>query len=147
MFSLLSKLFPRSDAPKAPFVHQTLGKFAFSRGLWSNRILLGGRDTELTFGSDGEPPSEAMLQTAKSWIDGWSQQSPKIIEYIQSELRNWSDEPALLAAEKFEVTSINILWPDKPTTIMIYFHYPGDDFREWHATYHGFEPNGFAYDD
>ena len=148
MFRALAKLLHKSEAPKEPFADQALGQFAFSSGLgWKNQIVLGGKKAELVLGSDGESPSDEMIQTAKSWIDAWPEQFPKIIEYIRSELRNWSGEPNLPVPEKFEVESINILWRDKPTTSMIYFHYPGDDIRLWHVTFHGFEPHGFAYDD
>ena len=125
-----------------------LGQFTFERGLgWKAPAVVGGRQVELVLGSDGEPPSTGMVETARSWIAHWSSQHPKIIEYIRRELRDWSDEPNLPVPDKLEIESINLLWSDKPTTSMIYFRYPGDDIRAWHVTFDGFEPQGFAYDD
>jgi hypothetical protein len=149
MLGSLAKLF-RKPAPQPiePFVDKALGEFTFDRDVgWRKQIILGGRQAELLLGSDGEPPSEAMLRTARSWLESWNSQLPRIIGYIRSQLRGWSEEPNLPQPEKFEVESVNILWNDKPDVCMIYFHYPGDDIRLWHVTFYGFEPHGFAYDD
>jgi hypothetical protein len=148
MFRSLTKLLRKPETPKEPFVDRTLGQFAFERGLgWKKQILLGGRGAELVLGSDGDPPSDEMLQTARSWIDAWPTQFPKIIEYIRHEFSGWVGEPNMPVPEKFEVESINILWSNKPDTSMIYLHYPGDDIRLWHVTFHAFEPSEVAYDD
>jgi hypothetical protein len=148
MFRALNKLFRKEEAPKEPFVDPVLGQFTFEHGLgWKAQVVLGERQAELVLGSDGEAPSGEMLQSAKTWLDQWPSQHPKIIEYIGRELRGWSDEPNLPVPDKLEVESINLLWSDKPTTSMIYLHYPGDDIRVWHVTFDGFEPKGFAYDD
>jgi hypothetical protein len=101
----------------------------------------------MVLGSDGEPPSNETLLTAKSWLDKWPSQRPRIIEYIRRELRGWSGEPDFPVPDKLEVESINLLWRDQPRTSMIYFHHPGNDIRAWHVTFDGFEPRGFAYDD
>jgi hypothetical protein len=127
-----------------------LGPFEFERKLgWKTQIALGGKHADLVLGSDGEPPSDEMLRTAKWWLHNWSSQQSKIIEYARRELRfnDWSHEPNLPEPEKLEVESVNILWRDTPTTTIIYFSYPGDDLRAWHVTFEGFEPRSFAYDD
>ena len=148
MFRALTKLLRKPEPPRAPFVDQALGEFAFDRDLgWKKQVVLGGKKAELVLGSDGDAPSEEMLQTARSWVSGWSAELPKMIEYIRTELRKWAGEPSLPDPDKFEVESVNILWRDKPNASMIYFHYPGDDIRLWHVTFYGFEPHGFAYDD
>jgi len=148
MFRALTKLLSKSEIPKEPFVDQALGEFTFDRDLgWKKQILLAGKEVDLVLGYDGKPPSEQMLQTAKSWIDGWPSQLPRIVEYIRRELRAWRDKPNQPVPERFEVDSINILWRDEPNASMIYFHYPGDDIRLWHVTFYGFDPNGFACDD
>jgi hypothetical protein len=149
MFASLAKLF-RKEIPKPiePFADNVLGQFTFDRDLgWKTHVLLGGQSAELILGSAGEPPSEAMLKTARSWVDSWTLQFPKIIEYIRGQLQSWSGEPDLPQPGELEVESVNILWSDKPDAAMIYFHYPGDDIRLWHVTFYGFEPNGFADDD
>lgn len=131
-----------------PFVDPVLGQFGFERDLgWKGRIALGDTRAELVFGSDGEPPSDEMLRTAMAWMAEWRSQVPKIIEYIRREICNGAGEPNPPAPEKFEVESINLLWRDRPETSMVYFRYPGDDIRAWHVTFHGFKPQGFAYDD
>ena len=148
MFRALSTLFRKEQPLREPFVDQALGAFAFERDLgWKKQLVLGDREAELVLGSDGELPAEAMLQTAKSWLDQWSSQHPRIIEYIRRELAGWAFEPDPPVPEKLEVESINILWPERPRMSMVYFHYPGDDIRCWHVTFDGFEPQGFAYDD
>jgi hypothetical protein len=135
MFRALGKLFRKEEAPKEPFVDPVLGQFTFERRLgWKKQIVLGDTRAELVLGSDGEAPSEQMLRTAKSWVDQWQIEFPKIIDYIRRELLGWSGESALPVPEKFEIESINILWSDKPETSMVYFHYPGDDVRCWHRT-------------
>src|SRR5260221_535 len=136
MFRAPTKLLRKDRPPMEPFVDKGLGRFTFDRDLgWKKQIILGGKEAELVIGSDGEPPSDEMLQTAKSWLDGWPSEFPKIINYMRTELRNWSDGPNLPQPEKFEVESINILWRDKPSASMIYFHYPSDDIRLWHVTF------------
>lgn len=124
---------------------KTLGQFTFDPDLgWTKQVALGARQIELVLGCDGVPPSEAMLQTARSWLEGWSSQFPRILDYIRAQTRNWANPPQ---PEEFEVESVNILWTDKPNACMIYFHRPGDAFRLWHITFYGFEPRGFAFDD
>jgi hypothetical protein len=148
MFHALTKLFRKPEPPKQPFVDSLLGQFVFDRDLgWKKQIVLLGKSAELVIGSDGPVPSDAMVQTARSWVSAWPTQFPKVIEYIRKELGKWADEPNLPDPEKFEVESVNILWDDKPDASMIYFRYPGDDIRLWHVTFHGLEPRGFAYDD
>jgi hypothetical protein len=148
MFRTLSKLFRQQPAPKEPFVDGVLGEFAFDRELgWKKQMVLAGSEAELVLGSDGEAPSDEMLLTARSWVEQWSSQHPKIIEYIRREFRGRSDKPGIPVPDKFEVESINVLWRDKPKACMIYFHYPGDDIRAWHVTFEGFEPTGMGVDD
>jgi hypothetical protein len=148
MFRALTKFLTQPEPPKEPFVDPVLGQFVFERDLgWKKEIMLLGKTAELIIGSDGGAPSEAMLQTARSWVSAWPTQFPKVIEYMRTELRKWADEPNLPNPEKFEVESINVLWDDKPGASMIYFNYPGDDIRLWHVTLYGLEAHGFAYDD
>jgi hypothetical protein len=148
MFRGLSKLFRSDNAPKEPFVDEVLGEFTFDRELgWKKQIVLAGKDTELLLGSDGEPPSAEMLATARSWVDEWPSQHPKVVDYIRAAFREGSDKPNIPIPDKFEIDSINIMWRDKPTMSMIYLHYPGDDIRLWHLTFDGFEPKGIGCDD
>src|SRR5690349_6670269 len=115
MFRALTKLLSKPEPPKEPFVDPILGQFVFEPDLgWKKEIILAGQTAELVIGSDGGAPSEAMLQTARSWVRAWPTQFPKVIEYIRTEVRKWTDEPNLPDPEKFEVESINILWDDKP---------------------------------
>jgi hypothetical protein len=143
---------PKVKLPVAPFIDQALGRFDVDEsGLWTAHVQLGGREAELVLGSDGEPPSEEMLRTARAWVNEWPARYPQIINYIGLELRKWhsnrQDVSNSLHPERFEVVSIDLLWRMRPNTAMVYFNYPGDDFRLWHATFEGFEPKGFAFDD
>ena len=125
-----------------------LGQFEFDRDLgWKRRVILGGSDVEVVLGSNGDVPSDEMLQTARSWVAAWPLEHPKILKYIHAEIQKWPNELNPPVPEKLEVESINILWRDKPTACMIYFKYPGDSIRLWHLTLYGFEPHGFAFDD
>jgi hypothetical protein len=148
MFGAFNKLFRKAEDPKEPFIDPVLGEFNFDAELgWKKIVSLAGKEAELILGSDGEVPPDKMLRAARAWVKEWPVQFPKIVEYVAHELREWNDEPNLPDPGKFEVESINFLWKDKPTTCLIYFRNPGDDIRVWHATFEGFEPCGFAYDD
>lgn len=148
MFRALAKLFHKPAIRTEPFVDVVLGEFEFLDDLgWKTRISLGGETVELVLGADGEPPSDEMMGTAKSWVEQWPSQHPKIVAYIEGELVDWSDEPGIPVPDSLKVESIQILWRDNPRTSMVYFRYPGDDLRSWHVTFDGFEPDGFAYDD
>jgi hypothetical protein len=148
MFRALAKLFRKPQAPKQPFVDDLLGEFAFDRDLgWKKEVLLGGTRAELLLGWDGEPPSEEMLKTARSWIEEWPNQFPKIIEYIRQAFPVWVGDPTMPVPERFEVESIQIAWRKEPRTSMIYLHYPGDDIRGWRIIFHGFEPSWIGFDD
>jgi hypothetical protein len=149
MLHAFRKLF-RKQRPEESFSDAALGQFIFEPRIgWKKQIIFGDRQAELVLGSDGEPPSDEMVRTAKWWLNNWSSQEPKIVEYVRRELRlsEWSNEPNLPDPTRFEVESINVLWRDSPTTTIIYFNDPTDDIRAWHVTFEGFEPRGFAYDD
>lgn len=109
MFRALGKLFRKAEAPREPFVDPVLGQFSFERDLgWKGQIVLGDTKVEVVLGSDGGPPSDEMLRTAKLWVAEWRTQFPKIIEYIRRELGDGSKEASLPAPEMFEVESINV---------------------------------------
>ena len=145
---LRSLIRKREIVEPSSFVDPVLGEFSFDQSLgWKKNIMLGTVDAELVLGSNGEAPPNEMLETARSWVADWILEFPKIREYIRSELGNWIIEPNLPSPDDFEVESINFLWKQKPTTSMIFFHVPDDEFRMWHVTFEGFEPKGLAYDD
>lgn len=150
MFKALRNLLSKNDTPIVPFVDPLLGQFQFDRVLgWYKEVALGNEHAKLVLGSDGEWPSDEMLRTARTWLDAWPLEKPKILDYVRRELLDptWSDEPDLPTPEQLAVESINILWSDQPTTSMIYFTHPDDDVRSWHVTFERLVPCGFAYDD
>src|SRR5579862_7723671 len=90
MFRALTKLLRKPEPPKEPFVDLVLGHFVFDQDLgWKKQIILAGKPAELVIGSDGPAPSDAMVQTARSWVSAWPTQFPKVIEYIRAELGKW----------------------------------------------------------
>ena len=132
------------------FVDSVLGEFAFDNDLgWKKRIDFGNGEAELVIGSDGEIPTDEMIQTARFWTENWSSEKPRILNYIRKELEleEWTFEPDLPIPDRFTLQSVIVLWPDAPNTSMIYLDYPGDEIRSWHVTFNGTTPRGFAYDD
>ena len=149
MFQKLKSLFrstPRE--PIVPFVDPVLGEFAFDNDLgWKKRVHIGDTEAEVVIGSDGEIPSDEMIQIARMLVANWSSEKPRLVEYIRNELAGWTFEPDIPDAARFTLESINVLWPDYPNTCMIYLNYPGDEYRAWHITLDYTTPRGFAYDD
>ena len=150
MFRVLRSLFRQVRVPAAPFVDEVLGTFRFDTDLgWKTLVTINGAEVELVIGSDGEEPSHDMIRTARMLASEWPNRWPLLLDYMGNELEGegWKMEPDLPNPERFILQSINVLWPDAPTTSMAYFDYPGDDIRLWHITLDGFTPRGFAYDD
>ncbi|MEX2168877.1 MAG: hypothetical protein WD851_06180 [Pirellulales bacterium] len=149
MFQKFKALFRNAPRqPIVPFVDQVLGEFTFDNELgWKKRIDVGDTEAELVIGSDGETPSDEMVRTARTWVANWCSEKPRLIEYIRNELLGWKFEPDPPNPIRFTLQSINVLWPDQPSTCMIYLDYPGDESRAWHITLDGTTPRGFAYDD
>ncbi len=148
MFDRLIKLFRRRPIPSEPFVDPILGEFHFVRDIgWSRKISLGGGAIDLNLGSDGELPSNQMLNTAIYWIDHWELRWPQLKEFIRTDLKSWPTEEILPDPEKLSIRSIDVLWTLHPEACMIYLELPDDDFRQFHLTFLGEEPTGFAYDD
>ena len=129
------------NVPTAPFVDHVLGQFKFKPGLgWTKIIAIGSEEADLILGSDGEPPSEDMLNTARRWVGAWATLKPEVIEYIRHQLLDstWTEEPNLPNPDHLVVESINLLWADDPRTTAIYFTDPSDaDERAWHVTFDG----------
>lgn len=153
MFQKLKALLrTKPKPPIAPFVDSVLGEFVFDSDLgWKKRIRFGDGEAELVIGSDGEIPSDEMIRTARMWVQNWSSEKSRILDYIRNELRQWtfewSFEPNLPDPDRFLLESVHVLWPHDPAACMIYFDNPGDRIRAWHITLDGTTPRGFAYDD
>jgi hypothetical protein len=131
-----------------PFADKSLGRFEFDREVgWKGRIWLSGMSVEIVLGPCGQTPSERTLQMARSWVNEWPARYPQIVEYIRLQFAKWPKDAVPLAAERFQVESIHLVWPNEPTTSMLYLSYPGHEFKGWHITFRGFEPRGLAYDD
>ena len=147
MIRTLTDLFRKVQTPRDPFVDAALGEFDFYTKLgWKRNVQMDDTAVELVLGSDGEPPSDAMLRTARSWIESWRELKPRLLDYARQEISTWTIENDPPNPDEFILQSLNILWPDTPNTCMIYFHNPVDDDRCFHLTLDGFEPRGFAYD-
>lgn len=139
---------PANPPPQYPYVHPSLGSFDFDAELgWKRVCAMDGRDVEVVIGSDGEMPSEEMATAVESWVLNWPKRRQEVHEYIGKELSAWRPEWHPTSADRLALSSINVLWPDSPDTVMLYFIDPEDDIRLWHATYRGREPLGFAFDD
>lgn len=151
MFSKLKALLTKKPrAPIMPFIDRGLGEFEFDDDLgWKKRVDFGDVEAELVIGSDGELPSDEMIETARMWTEKWCSEKPRILGYVRKELRDgdWTFEPDLPNPDRFVLQSINVLWADEPKLSMIYLEYPGDEIRCWHVTCDGTTPQGFAYDD
>jgi|GEM_PF-1204259 len=149
MFQKIKALF-RSTPRQAivPFVDPVLGEFAFDADLgWKKRVHIGDTEIEVVIGSDGEIPSDEMVRIARMWVQNWTSEKPRLLDYIRNELAGWKVEPGIPDPDRFTLDSINVLWPDHPNTCMIYLNCPGDEYRGWHITLDDRTPRGFAYDD
>ncbi|TWT75774.1 hypothetical protein CA13_65540 [Planctomycetes bacterium CA13] len=148
MWKRIKLFFAAQELQRRPFVHPTLGTFEFDVDLgWKRNCRLDGHDVDVVIGSDGETPSTDMANTAADWVSHWDILRESVIDYAEKELSTWKPEWHPTVANRLVLSSINILWPNAPTTIMLYFDDPHDDIRSWHATFEGREPKGFAFDD
>jgi hypothetical protein len=148
MLKRFANLFRRKPIPTAPLLDNDLGEFLFVRDIgWHKKVMLETRLVDLYLGSDGENPSTVMLDTAKYWVANWESRRNELNQYMESELGTWPDEELRFDPHELKIHSIEILWTDRPTTCMIYFDLNDDDFRQFHLTFDGLSPTGFAYDD
>lgn len=148
MWTRIKQLLAARDLPRRPYVHPLLGAFEFDSDLgWRRNFRLDGRDVDVVIGSDGDAPSEDMVNTAADWVSHWAVLRESVIDYADKELSTWKPEWHPTVANRLELSSINVLWPDSPTTTMLYFDDPQDDTRSWYATFEGRKPTGFAFDD
>ncbi len=143
------RLFENFMRPKisvAPFHHPVLGAFDFVQDVgWEKSIELDGRRVELNLGSNGEMPNQSMLDCLQYWIGNWVTRRSEINEYMMQEGRSWYPHDTTPDASQLLLDSIEILWPEKPWTCMVYLELP-DDERHFHVTFDGRVPIGFAYD-
>ncbi len=147
MFRYLAHLFRRKALPTEPFIDSELGEFLFIKGIgWRKKVLLEGRFVNIYLGSDGENPSDEMRDTAKYWISNWESRRDELNQFMESELKTWPDEERRFAPQELKIRSIEILWADA-TTCMIYFDMNGMCHPQFHLTFNGVTPVGFAYDD
>lgn len=148
MFGRIKQLFRQSEPPAYPYIHPSLGAFAFERGTgWKRVCPIEGRRVEVVIGSDGELPSQQMADTARDWVENWEVLRPFVVDYIEREVSSWQPNWHPPSTARLLLSSINVLWTDLPTTAMLYFDDPEDNIRCWHATYRGREPQGLAFDD
>jgi hypothetical protein len=148
MLDRLAQFFRRRAVPTEPFIDDDLGEFLFVRDIgWQKKVMLEGRLVNLYLGSDGKNPSDEMRDTAKYWIANWESRRHELNQYMESAIRTWPEEELLFALQELKIQSIEILWTDAPTTCMIYFDLNDEDYRQFHLTFDGLTPTGFAYDD
>lgn len=147
MLKRLLTYFASPKRPAVPFHHPELGTFEFTAGVgWGKTIDIDSRPVQLYLGSDGEMPSQAMLDCLGYWINNWMTRRPEFNEYIDHECQSWPPHDIGPKANRLLLSSIEILWPEKPWSCMIYLNLPGDDERQFHLTFDGRVPTGFAYD-
>lgn len=148
MWTRIIQLFRASKVPRRSYIHPALGTFEFHVGVgWKRYCRVDGHDVEVAIGSDGEMPSADMASTVTDWALHWADLRQAVVEYIDRELSTWNQEWHPTVANRLVLSSIQVPWPDSPTTTMLYFDDPDDDSRSWHVTYEGGEPKGFAFDE
>ena len=148
MWRRIQQLIRGKERPQRQYVHPALGKFDFESDLgWKRNYLIDGRNVEIVLGSDGEIPTADMTNTAADWARHWGDRRADVIQYIAEELSTWHQDWSPTVANRLKLSSIHVLWPESPTTAMLYFDAPDDNVRSWHVTYFGREPKGFAFDD
>lgn len=146
MLKRLLTYFTRPKLPDIPFHHPELGTFDFVPGVgWGKTIDVDGRHVQLYLGSDGEIPNQSMLECLGYWVSNWLTRLPEFNDYIDQECRSWPPHDIGPEANRLSLSSIEILWPEKPWSCMIYLT-SDDDERQFHLTFDGCVPTGFAYD-
>ncbi len=147
MLTRLLKYFSRSSRPEILFDHSELGSFEFLQEVgWGKLIDFDGHRIQVHLGSNGEIPNQSVLDCLQYWLDNWATRRSEINEYITQQGRSWLPHDTPPEASELVLSSIAILWPETPWACMIYLDLPGDDERQFHVTFKGHEPTGFAYD-
>jgi hypothetical protein len=147
MLKRLLSYFASAKLPEVPYHHPELGTFDFTAGVgWGKTIDIDGRHVQVYLGSNGQMPSQPMLDCLGYWISNWMTRRPEFNEYIDQECRSWPPHDIGPEANRLSLSSIEILWPEQPWSCMIYLNLPGDDERQFHLTFDERVPIGFAYD-
>ena len=147
MLERLRALFLRTKPPAFSFSHPELGEFEFIPGLgWGKLTDIDGCQVQLYLGSDGEVPSQSMLDCLDYWINNWASRRVEIDDFITREVQSWPPDDWGPCANRLILSSIEVLWSEKPWTCMIYLNSPDDDERDFHLTFEGQIPIEFAYD-
>jgi hypothetical protein len=147
MLDRFRALFVRTKPPALSFVHPKLGDFKYIPGHgWRKVVKIEGCQFMLYLGSDGEVPSSSMLDCLDYRMSNWHKRRREIDEYITTEVQLWPSDELLPQAHRLLLSSIEILWREKPWTCMIYLKSSDDDERDFHLTFEGQFPIGFAYD-
>jgi hypothetical protein len=147
MLQRLFAYFTRRRLPVEAYCHPELGGFEFVTGVgWRKFLDIDSQSVEVFLGSDGDPPNATMLECLEYWIKSWGNRRPEINDYMEHECRSWPPHDTGPQVERLSLCSIEILWPEKPWLCMIYLTLSDDDERQFHLTFDGLDPTGFAYD-
>ncbi len=142
----LFAFFARPKIAVAAFNHRELGAFDFVQDVgWEKSIDFDGRRIVINLGSNGEEPNQSTLDCLQYWIENWVARRSEMNEYMTQQSRSWYPHDSAPDASQLFLTSIEILWPEKPWTCMVYLELL-DDERYFHLTFDGHVPVGFAFD-
>lgn len=114
MLKRLLAYFARPTLPDVLYDHPELGTFDFIPEVgWGKSIDVDGHRIQLYLGSNGEMPSQSMLDCLHYWIGNWVTRRSEINEYITQQCRSWLPHDTGPGANRLFLSSIEILWPEK----------------------------------
>lgn len=147
MLQRLIAYFTRYRIPTGTYCHPKLGIFEFVKGVgWRRFLDIDGEGVEVILGSNGELPNSTMLECLECWISNLGNRRSEINDYIELECRSWPPHDLGPEADRLILSSVELLWPEKPWSCMIYLALPEDDERQFHISFDGVVPTAFAYD-
>jgi hypothetical protein len=107
VFSIVQETRRSKQNPPKQIQHREFGALTLDSGLWSGEVVRDGRKLPFCIsGTDAEPDGR-LLGRLRDVVRRFPEVERAALEFIQSK------EPRLLPG-KFEISSLNFLWEDKP---------------------------------
>ncbi len=114
------------------FDEPVLGTFQFEVGLgWRKFIDFGEGFVDIVIGSEGRPPSKAMLKTVKKWATDWPIERPRLLEFVQQQLAIKKFGIAFPVPQAIVLVSIRVLRSDYPKSCLLLLGDANDKNRFW----------------
>jgi hypothetical protein len=145
MFSALKKVFtPKPKVERVPFVHATLGEFAYSEEeeAWLSDPKHGALGFCFHITGD-EKPDARLLPHAESVAHDADAFRKMVGDFLESEADRM--KPRQAAIRELKIDMVCLFWPERPDDGMIYFT-GGDSYGLWRCDYQNGKPIALGYD-